>query len=36
MTVDQLHDIRVAIDGIGESLTGRHVFDDFIICVETD
>ena len=36
MTVDQLRDIRAAIDKIGETLSGRHVFDDFIICVDTD
>jgi glyoxylase-like metal-dependent hydrolase (beta-lactamase superfamily II) len=36
MTVDQLRDIRAAIDKIGETLSGRQVFDDFIICVDTD
>jgi len=35
-TVDQLRDIRAAIDKIGETLSGRQVFDDFIICVDTD
>jgi len=36
MTLAQLHDIRAAIDRIGQSLAGRQVFDDFIICVDTD
>ncbi len=36
MTVGKLRDIRVAIDRIGQTLTGRHVFDDFIICPDTD
>jgi len=36
MSVGQLRDIRAAIDRIGESLSGRQVFDDFIICVDTD
>jgi glyoxylase-like metal-dependent hydrolase (beta-lactamase superfamily II) len=36
MTVGQLRDIRAAIDGIGKTLSGRHVFDDFVICVDTD
>ena len=36
MSVGQLRDIRAAIDRIGESLSGRQVFDDYIICVDTD
>ena len=36
MTVGQLRDIRDAARQIGPALTGRHVFDDFIICVDTD
>jgi hydroxyacylglutathione hydrolase len=36
MTVGQLRDIRAAIERIGEKLFGRQVFDDFIICVDTD
>jgi hypothetical protein len=36
MTVGQLRDIRAAIERIGEKLSGRQVFDDFIICVDTD
>ena len=31
MTVDQLRDVREAIDEIGDR-PGRHVFPDFIIC----
>lgn len=36
MTIGQLRDIRAAIDTIGETLSGRHVFDDFVICVDTE
>ncbi|MFE6760145.1 MBL fold metallo-hydrolase [Streptomyces sp. NPDC057684] len=35
MTVEQLRDIRRAIDEIGDR-TGRHVFPDFIICRSDD
>jgi glyoxylase-like metal-dependent hydrolase (beta-lactamase superfamily II) len=31
MTVDQLRDIRAALEEIGDR-PGRHVFDDFVIC----
>ncbi|MCT9112194.1 MBL fold metallo-hydrolase [Streptomyces mirabilis] len=31
MTTGQLHDIRAAIDTIGDR-PGRHVFDDFVLC----
>jgi hydroxyacylglutathione hydrolase len=35
MTVDQLHDVRVAIDSIGDR-PGRHALADFVICREPD
>lgn len=35
MTVEQLQDIRRAIDEIGDRV-GRHVFPDFIICRSDD
>ncbi|MFF1603140.1 MBL fold metallo-hydrolase [Streptomyces mirabilis] len=31
MTTGQLHDIRAAIDTVGDR-PGRHVFDDFVLC----
>ena len=35
MTVDQLQDVRLAIDSIGDR-PGRHAFADFVICRSED